>query len=154
MPRFLALVGRQKVLCQLTLPILLELFLIMLPYLFGSLFSKLKSHNGKLGTCLSIVLYLVEFYEGTKLEVGAEIDLICRYCRGMTGLNMIAFTGNGAGNVRNDLSATKDIVNIEITENLLYFLCDDRREDKLPSGVTDSFGGETFLNIFFRRLGL
>lgn len=152
--RFLALVRYQKIFFESTLRMLLELFFITSSHLFGSLFSKLESHDGKFGTCLSIILCLTGLCEGTKLEVRAGIDLICQYYEGITGSNTVAFTGGGARNVRTDLSATKDIVNIEIIEDLLYLLCDNGGEDKVPSGITDSFGRETFLNIFLQRGGL
>ncbi len=104
MPRFVALVGCQKVLLQSTLRMLLKLVLTTLPHPFGFLFSELESHGGKLGTRPSVVLCLAQLYKGAKLEVGAETGLICRCCKGVISLNAVVFIGGGFGNVRVDLS--------------------------------------------------
>ncbi len=76
-PRFLALVGHQKVFLQSTLRMLLELVLKTSPHPFDSLFSKLGCHNGELGTHLLVVLCLAGFCKGAKLEIGAGMGLIC-----------------------------------------------------------------------------
>ncbi len=46
--------------------------------------------------------------------------------------------------MRVNLSAAEDTVNAEIIEDLLYFVCDDGRRDKVPSGVTNPSGVEPF----------
>ncbi len=53
-----------------------------------------------------------------------------------------------------DLSAAERVANVELTENLLRFVYDDRGGEKVPSGVTDPSEGETFSTVFFRRPSL
>lgn len=48
-----------------------------------------------------------------------------------------------------DLSAAKSAVNAKVIEDLLCFVYNDRRGDKVTSGVTNLFEGETFLTVFF-----
>lgn len=48
-----------------------------------------------------------------------------------------------------DLSAVEDVVNAEITEDLLCFVCDNRRRDKVSLGVINPSKKETFLTVFF-----
>lgn len=132
MPRFLALIGRQKVLFPSILRMLLELVLTTSTHPFGSSFSKLEGYGGKLGTRPSVVLCSVGLCEGAKLEVEAGTVLICRRYNGITGSNAVAFTGSGAGDMRADLSTAKNTVNAEITKDLLYFVCDDEGGDKIP----------------------
>lgn len=85
----------------------------MLPYPFGSLFSKLKGDNGEFGTRPSVILCLVGLYESIKLEIEAVTGLICWYCEGVTGLNMLAFTKDRAGDVQANLSTAESTVNTE-----------------------------------------
>lgn len=126
----------------------------MLPHPFGSLFSKLEGHGGELDTCLSIVLCLAQLCESAKQEVRVGIGLICQCCGGVTGLNAGTFTGGKVGDIRVDLSAAKCAVNTKVTEDLLCFVYNDRRRDKVLSGVTNPSRGETFSTVFFQRLGL
>ncbi len=79
---------------------LLELVLTTSLHPFGSLFSELGGHNGELGTRPSVILCLAQLCEDAKLEVGAGTDLICRRCEGIIGLNVVAFTRSGVGDVR------------------------------------------------------
>ncbi len=153
-PRFLVLVGRQKVLLQTTLRMLLELVFTTSPHPFGSSFSELRGHGGELDTRPSVVLCSTRLCASAKLEVGAGTCLICRRCGGVIGSNAVAFTGGGVGDVRVDLSVAEGAVNAEITENLLCFAYNDREGDEVPSGVTDPSGEETFSTVFFRHPGL
>lgn len=92
---------------------------------------------------------MTKLCEGAKLEVETGMGLICQYYRGVIGSNAVVFIGGGVGDMRVDLSTTKSIVNIKVTKDLLYFVCNDGRGDKVPSVVTDSSRRETFLIIFF-----
>lgn len=118
-PRFLALVGSQKVFLQSTLQMLFELVLMTSPNLLGFLFFKLGGHGGEFGNCPSVGLCLARLYKSTKLEVEVGTGLICRRCGGITNLNAVAFTAGGAGNVRVILSTIKAAVNIKLSEDLL-----------------------------------
>lgn len=148
-PRFSALVGCQKILFYLKLQMLLELVLMTSPNPFGSLFSELGGYSGELGTRLSIVLYSAGLCKSAKLGVGVETGLICRHCGGVTCSNMVTFTGSGAGDVQADLSAIKSAVNIKITKNSLWFVCNDRRRDKVSSETIDLSRGKTIFTVFF-----
>lgn len=121
-----------------------------LTYLFNSSFSELEGHGGELGTCLSVLLCLVELCEGPKWKVGAKIGLICRHYEDLTSSNVIALTRVRAGDMQTDRTTTEDIVNIEVIEDLLCFICDDGREDKVLSRVTDPSREETFSTFFFQ----
>lgn len=121
---------------------------------FGSLFPGLRSHSGKLGIRPFIVLCLTRLCKGAKLKIEAGTNLICQHCRDVTGSNAVAFTEDGAMDVRANLFAAEGAVNVEVIENLLYLVCDDREEDKVLPGVTDSSGRKTFLTIFFRHPSL
>ncbi len=74
---FLALVGRQKVLLQSILRMLLELVFTTSPHLFGFSFSELGGHDGELGTRPSVVLYSARLCKSAKLEVEVGTGLIC-----------------------------------------------------------------------------
>lgn len=50
-----------------------------------------------------------------------------------------------------DLSAAKATVNAEVNKDLLYFICNDKGRDKVPSRVIDPSQGETFLIVLFWR---
>lgn len=148
-PGFLALVGCQKVLLQSTLRILLELVLTTSPPSFHSLFSKLEGHGGELGIYQSVVLYSAGLCESAKLEVGVGTSLIYQRCRSVTGWNMVAFTRDGVRDVQANLSAAKVAVNAKVTKDLLGFVRDNGRGDKVPSGVTDTSGEKNFSTVFF-----
>lgn len=124
------------------------------PHPFSSLFFELRSNGGELGTCLFVVLYLAGLYKGAKLEVEAKTGLICWRCRDIIGLNAIAFTGDGARDMQADLSAAEDAINANTIGDLLYFVYDDGRRNKVLSVITDLFRGETFLTIPFWRSNL
>lgn len=51
--------------------------------------------------------------------------------------------------MQGNLSATENVVNAEITEDLLCFIYDDKRGDKIPLAVTDSSREKIFLTVFF-----
>ncbi len=153
-PWFLALIKRQKVFFQSILWMLLELVFTTSLHLFDSLISELGDHDGELDTCPSIILYLAGLCEDTKLEVRAGTSLICWRCGDVTGSNVVVFIGSEAGDIRADLFAIEDAVNAEVTKNLLCFIYDDERGDKVSSGITDPFGKETFSTVFFWRLSL
>lgn len=70
-------------------------------------------------------------------------------CGGVTDSNVVRFTKDGTEDVRANLSAAESIVNTKVIKNLLCFVYDDRRRDKIPSRVTNLFRKETFLTIFF-----
>lgn len=77
--------------------------------------------------------------KGAKLKIEAGTDLIYWWCGGVTGSNAIVFTGDGVGYVQTNLSAAKGVVNVKVTKDLLYFVCDDGKRDELPSRLTDLF---------------
>lgn len=132
------------------LQILLELVLTTSSYPFGFLFFELGGHGDKLGTCLSIVLCLAGLCKSAKLEVRVGTGLICQHYRVVIGSNMVAFTGGEAGDVRADLSTTKSVVNAEVMENLLCFICNDRGGDKILLKVIDLSRKKTFSTVLFR----
>lgn len=60
------------------------------------------------------------------------MGLIYQYSIDVTDLNIVVFIRDKARNIWVYLSATsKDIVNIEIIDNLLYFICNNRKRDKV-----------------------
>lgn len=118
------------------------------------MFSELGGHGDELGTCLPVILYLAGLCESAKLEVEVGTSQICRRYGGITSLNAVAFTGAGVGNVQADLFGTKDAVNAEVIENLIWFVCDNKGGEEVPSGVTYFFEKETFSTVFFRHLDL
>lgn len=130
---------------------LLELVLTISSYPFGSLFSELGGHGSKLGARSSVILCLTRVCKSTKLEIRVERGLICQHCRGVTSSNAVAFTETGGGDMRANLSIIKGAINIEVTEDLLCFVCDDRGGDKISSRVINSSEREIFLIGFFRR---
>lgn len=121
----------------------------MLPYLFSSLFSKLRGYDGEFGICPSIILYLVGLYESIKLEIEVRTGLICWHYEGVTGLNILAFTRGRAGDVQANLFTAEGTVNTEIIEDLLYFVYNNKKEDKILLGVIDPFRWETFSTVLF-----
>lgn len=50
--------------------------------------------------------------------------------------------------MQSDLSATKAIVNVEVTKILFCFVYDDRKKDEILSRITGLARGETFPTIF------
>lgn len=48
-----------------------------------------------------------------------------------------------------NLFIAKGAINIEVIKNLLYFVCDDKRGDKLSSRVNNLSKRETFSTVFF-----
>lgn len=98
--------------------------------------------------CPFVILYGAELCKSTKLEVRVRMSLICQCCRGITGLNIVALIGDKAGDIQANLSITKNAVNVKVSKDLFYFVCDDRRGDKILSGITDFLEGN-FLNCFF-----
>lgn len=133
---------------------LLELVFTTSPHLFSCLFSELKSHGNELGTYLSIILYLAKLCKGGKLELGARTGLIYQHYRGVTSLNVVAFIRSEAGDVQANFSTAESTVNVEVIEDLLYFVCDNRGEDKVFLRVTDLSGAKTVSTIFFQCLDL
>ena len=67
---------------------------------------------------------------------------------------MVTVNEDGVRNVEIDLFTAKNVVNAEVMENLLYFVCNNGGGDKVLSEVTDPSRKKTFLTILFRRLGL
>ncbi len=132
-----------------TLRILLELVLTTLSHLFSSLFSELKSHDDEFNTCPSVVLCLVRLCKSIKQEVRAGTSLICWRYRGVTGLNVVVFTRGETRDIQTNLSTAEGAVNAEITKDLLSFVYDDEKDNKVPSEVTDLSRGEIFSNVFF-----
>lgn len=127
---------------------LLEPVLTTSPHLFGSSFSKFGGHGGELSTCLSLLLYLARLCSGAKLNVWVGMGLYYRHCEGFIGWNTVAFNGNEAGNLQANISVAESIVNVEITKNLLCFICDDEEGDKVLSRVIDISERETFATVF------
>lgn len=64
-------------------------------------------------------------------------------------MNVVAFIGNEAGDIQADLSIAKDAVNIEVIKNLLYFICDNERGDKVLSEITNLSRGKNSSTVFF-----
>lgn len=62
---------------------------------------------------------------------------------------MVEFTTIEVRNVQANFYTIKCVINIEITEELLCFACNNGRGDKILSRVTNFFGEETFLTVFF-----
>lgn len=104
---------------------LIELVLRMSLYPFSSLFSKLGGYSDKLGTRPSIVLCLARLCKDVKLEVRIGMCLFCQRCGGIIGSNVIAFIKSGVENVQANLFAIEDVVNVELTEDLLCFVYDN-----------------------------
>ncbi len=97
---------------------------------------------------------MAKLCDGVKLEIGAGTGLICQYYEGIIGSKAIAFTKDGVGDVQADLSVAEGAVNIEVTKDLFCFVCNDRGGNKVSLGVTNPAERETFLTVFFQRLGL
>ncbi len=101
-------------------------------HLFDSLFFKLKSQGGKLDTYSFIQLCLVRLCKSVKLEVRAGIGLIYQHCGSVISSKAVAFIRNEARDMRADLFAAKDAVNKRVIKDLLYFVFDNRRRNKVP----------------------
>lgn len=71
---------------------LLEIVHMILFHLLSSLFSKLKGHDNKFDTYLSIILFLAKLCKNTKREIEIRIGHICQCYKGIISLNVIAFT--------------------------------------------------------------
>lgn len=62
------------------------------PHSSGFLSSEIKSYGTELSTYSSNVSCLSKLREGVKLKVEAGTGLICQNCRGVTSMNMVAFS--------------------------------------------------------------
>lgn len=97
---------------------------------------------------------MVVFCKGAKLKVRVGTGLTC-WCYGnINSSNAIVFTKDGARDKQADLSIAKSTVNVEITKDLLCFVCNNRRRDKVSSGVIDPSGKEIFSTVFIWHPGL
>lgn len=89
--------------------------------------------------------------KGAKLEVKAETDLIYQCYGSVTSLNTIAFIGSGVRDMQADLFIVESAVNVKVIKNLLYFICDNKREDKVFSKVTNPYRGK-LSQLFFSNV--
>lgn len=129
----------------------LELVFITLSYSVCSLFFEWGVYNSKFGTRSFVILYLAKLCKSAKLELGAETGLIYWRCKSVIGLNVVVFIRVEVGNIQANLFVVGSTINIKVTEDLLCFICDDGREDKIPSEVIDHSRGK-FSWLFFSEV--
>lgn len=85
-----------------------------------------------------------------KWEIRPRISLIDWHCGGITGSNcIVVFNKDRIRDLQANLSTAKDIINIKITKNLLYFIYDDGKKDKIFLRVINLFQKEIFSIVFF-----